>query len=34
MAVHMLAHLSQPALVMPNVSDTRESLLLTILAVI
>ena len=34
MVVHTLAHLSQPALVMINVSDARESLLLTILAFI
>lgn len=30
----MLAHLSQPALVMLNISDARESPLLTLLALI
>ena len=34
MVVHILAHPSQPALVMLNVSDARESLLLTILALL
>lgn len=34
MVVHMLAHLSQPALVMLNVSDAWESPLLTLLALI
>ena len=34
MVVHMLAHLNQSALVMLNVSDARESPLLTLLALI
>lgn len=34
MVVHMLVHLSQPALVMLNVSDAQESPLLTLLALI